>query len=532
MVNLDWDHVTSNDLFALFHSFLAATGRIVRVSIYPSSFGKERMDREELEGPPKEIFKKKGDDEADEDDKSDISDEEVKNQLIQEGEEEDFDNDALRTYQLERLRYYFAVVECSDAATAKALYDKVDGTEYLSSSNFMDLRFVPDDLTFDEEPRETATEIPSGYKPVDFVTDALFNSKVKLSWDVRQDEGSRNESMQKAFSGSRSEIAENDLQAYLASDASDSDEDDYEPIQKEETANEGTEGEPQLSKKELARRKMRAALGLSDEPLPKSSKSGPVGDMQITFTSALSEKDSKKKKNPEEETTLDKYKRKEAERKARKQERRLARREGVDLDTEKAPEPAEPTEPVEDLGFDDPFFTSEAPAQPTKSSIRKEERLKKRAAKEKEAAESAAERAHLELIMANNANDENPHLDHFDMNEILRVEKEKKKAKKGKKGKGKKSGEERGGLQEDFKLNTGDSRFQAVFHEHEFAIDPSNPRYKETTNMKKLLEEGRNKRKAGAEDEDSPKRSSKKTKGVNDELSGLISAVKKKSGKR
>ncbi|KAK7217471.1 hypothetical protein V2G26_005474 [Clonostachys chloroleuca] len=65
------------------------------------------------------------------------------------------------------------------------------------------------------------------------------------------------------------------------------------------------------------------------------------------------------------------------------------------------------------------------------------------------------------------------HLDHFDMNDILRAEKQKKK--KGKKGK---KDLATGNLQEDFSMDVGDDRFKAVFEDHEFAIDPSNPRFK------------------------------------------------------
>jgi hypothetical protein len=539
IVNLDWDHIKSVDLFALFSSFVPLGGSIRKVSIYPSEFGKSRMQREELEGPPKELFQKKsndedefggfdsedsdeedqdGEDEEDGDDAED-SDEEAKNDLIQEGDDQDFDSDALRSYQLDRLRYYYAVMVCSDPATAHKIYESTDGSEYLSSSNFLDLRFVPDDVTFDDEPRDECDSIPTGYKPVDFVTDALQHSKVKLTWDMHPEENSRKETIQKAFSGSRAEIAENDLKAYLASD-SEGEDDDAEDV---EPNADGAE-EPQLSKKELARRKVRAALGLSEEPAPKSTKAVPVGDMQITFSSALTGKESAKK-DPAEETTLEKYKRKEKERKARKKEVAVAKREGGD---EKAIEEAEDEEAGDDLGFNDPFFTSEDPVKDTKkSNIRKEERKKKREAKEAEAAKTAAEKAQLELLMAGNTNEEVEHLDHFDMNEIVRAEK--KKSKKGKKSK--KDKETRGGLQEDFEMPVDDSRFKAVFESHEFAIDPSNPKFKATAAMKKLLEEGRKKRKAGdLEDGDTQQKEKKSKPKHGGELSGLVEAVKRKSG--
>ncbi|KAG4219117.1 hypothetical protein PC116_g32403, partial [Phytophthora cactorum] len=265
-------------------------GRIERVSIYPSEFGKERMQREELEGPPREIFKKTSgsedeesepDSEDGEDDEED--DEKIQNDILQEGDDQDFDSDALRAYQLDRLRYYYAVMVCSDTATAEKIYTATDGTEYQSSSNFMDLRFIPDDVTFDDEPRDECDSISPDYKPTEFTTDALQHSKVKLTWDIHPEETTRREDIKRAFSGSRADIEENDLRAYLASDNSDDEDDESE----EEDQAEVADDQPKLTKKELKARKLREALGLSSEPLSRPSKSGPVGDMQVTFTDAL-----------------------------------------------------------------------------------------------------------------------------------------------------------------------------------------------------------------------------------------------------
>lgn len=527
IVNLDWDHMKSVDLMALFKSFVPVGGRIEKISIYPSEFGKERMQREELEGPPKEIFKKSAeeeeDDESDDDsedeaDDAEDSDEEAKKELLQEGNDEDFDHDALRTYQLDRLRYYYAIMICSDKNTAHKIYEATDGNEYLSSSNFLDLRFVPDDVTFDDEPRDECDTVPDNYKPVEFVTDALQHSKVKLTWDMHPEEASRKETMKNAFSGSRTDIAENDLKAYLASDSEDDDE--------EELAVDETADVPKLSKKELARKRMREALGLKDEPEGKPSKNEPVGEMQITFAPALTEE--AKKKDPEEETTAEKYIRKEREKKAAKREAYLARRAGgkIDADAEE--------EVQEDLGFDDPFFTTEEPKKASKTALLKKDRLKKREKREAQEEKNKEERAQLELLMADNHDEEDGHLAHFDMNEIIKAEKNKKK-KKGKKNK--KDAEDAGGLQEDFKMDVDDDRFKAVFQDHEFAIDPSNPKFKATSGMKKLLEEGRKKRKHGGEDDGAERedKKSKKPKAAGsgkDDLSKLVSSLKKKSGGR
>ncbi|KAH6894537.1 hypothetical protein B0T10DRAFT_480688 [Thelonectria olida] len=508
IVNLDWDHVKSTDLMALFSSFIEEdTGKVEKISIYPSEFGKERMQQEELEGPPKELFKKaaRSDDSDDdsEDSDSDEEDEKIKKELLQEGDDQDFDSDALRSYQLDRLRYYYAVMVCSSPELAKKIYDATDGREYQSSSNFIDLRFVPDDVTFDDEPRDECKEIPGSYKPVEFVTNALQSSKVKLTWDMNPDEVSRKESINRAFSGSRTQIEENDLKAYLASDSDDSGEED------DDQDGEDGEDAPKLSKKELARQKMRAALGLGDEPAAKASKDGPVGDMQITFTPALTE-GATKTKDEQEETTIEKYKRKERERKEKKRQKSKAKREGIDSDDEEVEE-APAADADDDLGFNDPFFTTADDSAPaSKTSIRKEERRKKREAREAQESESKADKAKLEKVMAEDANDNQAdHLDHFDMNEIIRAEKV--KAKKGKAKKRAEAKQSRGGLQEDFSMDVGDDRFKAVFDSHEYAIDPSNPKFKGTEGMKKLLEEGRKKRRAG-NDEAEP-RSKKAKKG-------------------
>ena len=36
----------------------------------------------------------------------------------------------LRRYELERMRYYFAVVDCDSRDTARTIYEGMDGMEY------------------------------------------------------------------------------------------------------------------------------------------------------------------------------------------------------------------------------------------------------------------------------------------------------------------------------------------------------------------------------------------------------------------
>ena len=129
--------------------------------VYPSEFGKARMAREEKEGPPAELFKKE----------TRFGDENDPRNLYEVGDGEDYDEDALRKYQLERLRcvihpylqgsssdpslhsYYYAIVECDTVEAASHVYSELEGTELERSANVFDLSFVPDDMSFDDECR-------------------------------------------------------------------------------------------------------------------------------------------------------------------------------------------------------------------------------------------------------------------------------------------------------------------------------------------------------------------------------------------
>lgn len=546
VVNLDWDNIRAEDLMAVFSSFLPAGGRVLNVAVYPSEFGKERMEKEEVEGPPKEIFATAKHDDGSENDEdeeldSDEEEEKIKKSMLKSDSGEEFNSTQLRRYQLERLRYYYAILTFSSKDVAKHVYDLVDGAEYLSSANFFDLRFVPDDTDFsDDKPRDDCSRIPDGYKPSDFVTDALQHSKVKLTWDA--DDKSRKEAQARAFRGSRQDIDENDLKAYLGSDSSESeDEEDGGVEVVDNTAGEGTSNK--LSKREAERQRMRALLGLSTEPTRSSKSDGPVGEMEVTFTSGLAGghgKDSIFENEPEvEESTIDKYVRKERERKKRRKEKLEAAKRGENPETQETedveghdvePAPAEaPQEADEDLGFNDPFF-DDPDGKATSAARRKEEKRKKREERAAEEAASAAQRAELELLMVD---DKKANIKHFDMDEIEKAEKQSRR----KKGKGKGKTKEPVPT-DDFNVDVKDPRFARLYESHEFAIDPTNPRFKRTSGMKALLDEGRKRRRARddgeteapSETRDRTKKQKKASKeSGSEDLKKLVDKVKRQS---
>ncbi|TGZ85270.1 hypothetical protein EX30DRAFT_368367 [Ascodesmis nigricans] len=510
VVNLDWDHVRAVDLMKTFSSF-ASGGKVKSVTIYPSEFGKERMEREDIEGPPREIFTSKKKEVDSSSDDSEDEDEKIKNSIIKEDKGEEFDSAKLRAYQLERLRYYYAVVECDSLTTAKTIYDNCDGAEYEATANFFDLRFIPDDTTFDDEPRDSCSANPTDYRPQEFVTDALHHSKVKLTWDA--DDAQRKEVAKRAFS--QREIEDNELKAYLASSDSEDSEDE----------------------KAKSRDKLRAAL-LGDISVGKNEPK----DLEVTFTSGLNEGDDDGKVIDSDDglTTIEKYVKKERQRKQARKEKAKAQREGANPDSttttklSKASEPEpEPAQEAVDLGFDDPFF--DEPVK-SKSELKKEAKRKLREEKEIAASLSAAQKAELELLMADEEvlGIDGKKLQHFDMKQVVKAEKL-KKVKKNKLAKRKKIDEEV--LQDGFEIDVKDPRFSAVFKSHEFAIDPTNPRYMKTSAMEKMMDERR--KRSHARDGEVPKeeRTSKKKRKVEesdgkDEARRLVESLKRKAKTR
>lgn len=155
------------------------------MKIYLSEYGKERMDYEKSHGPKELTESQDGNltgPNFNDDDDNDSTE-------LNESEDEEgntYDKRKLRVYQFNRLRYFYALVECDTAETANKIYTECDGMEYESSCNRLDLRFVPDDMEFDEKDvRETCTEAPDPitYKPNLFSTTALNQTRVECTWD-------------------------------------------------------------------------------------------------------------------------------------------------------------------------------------------------------------------------------------------------------------------------------------------------------------------------------------------------------------
>lgn len=259
LVNADWDQLKATDIYTMLHAFKSPTGQIISVTIYPSEIGKMRLKQESLEGPPKNLFisesnraddldQKNGEDHEHEDQPTNSPPHtnkslslpaaihvDTKDDITRDESDDDLENSiAVKRYQLERLRFFYAVVICDSAETAQHIYSHCDGSEFETSSNFLDLRFIPDDTIFDDaDAYDQCDALPTVYRSRhDIVSQALQMTRTKLSWESEDPERARitrartviyeaASNKKKKKNGVR-DVEEADLRAYLAS-GSDSD---------------------------------------------------------------------------------------------------------------------------------------------------------------------------------------------------------------------------------------------------------------------------------------------------------------------
>ena len=217
--NLEWDCITSTDIYVLLNNFITQnSGTIHSVVIYMSEYGKQKLSEEERYGPQitDDIDEKQRkydeidtkaqliadsiqdneniDSDSDNNNNDDDDDDDaILNDLLNPVDEDNPDTDQLppiemeklRRYELDRLKYYYCIVTCSNIATAESLYKQCDGLEFESSSNLLDIRYVPDHIIFDSSDiHNECNELPSNYKiPDTFFTRALQHTRVELNWD-------------------------------------------------------------------------------------------------------------------------------------------------------------------------------------------------------------------------------------------------------------------------------------------------------------------------------------------------------------
>ena len=290
VVDQEWQHLRAVDILVVLRSFAPKGGEVTRVVVYPSDFGAERMRREAVEGPlaafkpkakdrakrvvsrgeknkgerrkgPEKKNREGGDSDSDSDDdegSSSGSSSSSGSGSSSSDSDPDASRELMRQYERDRMRYYYAIVECDSADTARAVYQQCDGLEFERSACKLDLRYVPDEDDFSaREVRDEASAVPSDYEPPEFSVKALQQTNVKLSWD--DDDPAR----RRAFSRKLTEdkLKDEDFAAYMGAGSSDDEEDEEEEEGKKGGGGREAEArEAARAKKEAERKKYLSLL--------------------------------------------------------------------------------------------------------------------------------------------------------------------------------------------------------------------------------------------------------------------------------
>lgn len=460
VVNMDWDQIKAVDLFVLFNGFKPVGSQLLSVCIYKSEFGREQLAREAREGPDRSLFTSPYQEEEEE------SEEEEDDLMREEDASEDFDGEKLRKYQLQRMRYYFAVVECDSVEAAAQIYQQCDSREFETSSNILDLRYIPESVEFSaEDLRDEATALPGKYRPKpDMVTAALQMSRVGLTWD--EDDPDRKRLIESDFSRRRDPLNrkkksaesedEADLEAYLASSSSDDDDECNDKTSLREKlmalSNDARDNvfDSKAAKNRSSGLDISFPVGFGEHLADDGDAASDV-DREAVFDSdeiPSQAEDQDSKPLAKEETHFEKILRLRREKKQTKKETREARR----LRAEE--------EQRESLQRRD--------NQKKKRSLLSSDDESQESDHHKENSEGKKERSRLKLLLLDE-NDSNKK--HFNMDRLDAKKATKKTIKR----------------DDTFDLDTEDSRFKQVFEDPSYAINPTDPHYRATPAMQKLL---------------------------------------------
>lgn len=246
------------------------------------------------------------------------------------------------------------------------------------------------------------------------------------------------------------------------------------------------------------------------------------------------------KKDPEK-THFDKIvELKKEKKKARKEEQKIKRkkyRKGAanpdDSGSEIGNLDSDDEEDIPDgVDMNDPYFAEEF-ANGEFEAPKAKKSKKKSTKRRNDESDSEAERQKAELALLLDDGAEADNRAHFSLKKIQDNENESKTKRKRKsvlKRSKKKNLAEKTMLQEDdFKVNTADNRFAAIYSSHLFNIDPTNPNFKKTKGMEALIGE-KLKRNPVAEDGSGERAKGPEAKKVkrNVETSILVKSIKRK----
>ncbi|SOV79158.1 small subunit rRNA processing factor, putative [Plasmodium sp. gorilla clade G3] len=143
--------------------------------------------------------------------------------------DEDNENEQIRLYQIQRSRYYFALVECYNKEIVEFLYEELNDMDADFCINYLDLRIIDDNCSLDDyKIKESCDHIPENYEFHYSVSTALKHTHAQSTWEENP---KRKKLLSTKFN--EEQLRELDLKEYLANSSSDEeDEEDEEIVQK------------------------------------------------------------------------------------------------------------------------------------------------------------------------------------------------------------------------------------------------------------------------------------------------------------
>ncbi|SOS79627.1 small subunit rRNA processing factor, putative [Plasmodium sp. gorilla clade G1] len=143
--------------------------------------------------------------------------------------DEDDENEKIRLYQIQRSRYYFALVECYNKEIVEFLYEELNDMDADFCINYLDLRIIDDNCSLDDyKIKESCDHIPENYEFHYSVSTALKHTHAQSTWEENP---KRKKLLSTKFN--EEQLRELDLKEYLANSSSDEEnEEDEEIVQK------------------------------------------------------------------------------------------------------------------------------------------------------------------------------------------------------------------------------------------------------------------------------------------------------------
>ena len=645
LVNMDWDRLRAVDIYMLCRSFVLDSGgdgggRVVSVVVYRSEFGKERMVEEDKYGPiglyggsvteyreridqkvreqmaaeekleaasnSNEDAASDDEDAADENESAASADEQadepksttalpraINNSNLDDDDGENvLDQELLRKYELSRLRYFYAIIRCSSIAAATTLYTSLDNSEFESSANKLDLRFVPSDTAFDPaDVRDECSESDMDERamteyraPSVFVTKALQHSRVELTWDADDEErkrklkagrggGGGSKGAKGKKGGVELDEGEDDLQVYLASD----DDDAYGSDAVVEASDDDGEDRPVLKKKARARyasllTQLKNPDTEADDGEDDDEEDGEEDGervIEMTFEPGLKAKAEelvKRVNEREQHKNETAFERRSREVREKKKERKKQNKSANNAD-KKDEDEQEAEEDVVDVDMDDEFFKgafdddeympAKEPAASRAKAFFADDGRKQR--EDKKSSNNSSKRrtaddddededddgkaggasddeeknrqAELELLLMPNHpgdEDETDGKKHYHLSQLIKDNKSKSKSKQSK---SKPATTSTTTPAADWHVDVTDPRFTAMYSRPDYSIDPTHPDYRPTAEMERVLAERQRRRvKETKQRETTVKQRKEAAKAAADQSSGAAAAVAGGSG--